>query len=281
MKTASASRWRGVSEEKVYVTVDAHCHVGTYWYEPVETLKFQLDRYGVERAVLVQMWNELDNSYQEQCVQEEPGRFASVVAVDVTSADAPRAIAEHIERGAVGVRLRPNTLSAGDDPWAIWRACADHGTTVSCVGSPANFASRAFADVVAAHPTVPIVIEHIAEVLPLSDEYDAEEAQHILDLAEHPNVHMKFHGFGEFAQRLRNPGDGFPFVRPVPDWMRRSIDAFGPERMMWGSDYPPVSKREGYGNALTLVRDDLADFSDAERELMFGGVAERLYWGSK
>ena len=46
---------------------------------------------------------------------------------------------------------------------------------------------------------------------------------------------------------------------------------------MWGSDYPPVSMREGYGNALKFTMERLADKSEDERALMFGGVAARLF----
>ncbi len=35
--------------------VDAHCHVSPVWYEPVETLLFQMERNGVDTAILIQM----------------------------------------------------------------------------------------------------------------------------------------------------------------------------------------------------------------------------------
>ena len=46
---------------------------------------------------------------------------------------------------------------------------------------------------------------------------------------------------------------------------------------MWGSDYPPVSMREGYGNALRFTQARLRDKSDEEQALIFGGVAARLF----
>jgi L-fuconolactonase len=47
--------------------------------------------------------------------------------------------------------------------------------------------------------------------------------------------------------------------------------------MMWGSDYPPVSAREGYGNALRLTMEQLGSRSAEDRALIFGGVALRLF----
>jgi L-fuconolactonase len=43
--------------------------------------------------------------------------------------------------------------------------------------------------------------------------------------------------------------------------------------MMWGSDYPPVSGREGYHLALNLTMEQLASKSDADRAAIFGGTA--------
>ena len=69
--------------------VDTHCHVSLVYYEPVEVLLFQMDRAGVDHAVLIQMREEYDNEYQFECVHRYPGRFASVVLVDHNRPDAP------------------------------------------------------------------------------------------------------------------------------------------------------------------------------------------------
>jgi L-fuconolactonase len=47
--------------------------------------------------------------------------------------------------------------------------------------------------------------------------------------------------------------------------------------MMWGSDYPPVSQREGYGRSLSFVRERLAGASAAEQGLIFGGTASAVF----
>ena len=69
----------------------------------------------------------------------------------------------------------------------------------------------------------------------------------------------------------------FPFVEPIAPLIELAYEAFGASRMMWGSDYPPVSMREGYGNALRFTQARLADKSDEEQALIFGGVAARLF----
>ena len=56
-----------------------------------------------------------------------------------------------------------------------------------------------------------------------------------------------------------------------------AYERFGPGRMMWGSDYPPVSAREGYRNALRLALDRFASASEEDRELIFGKVALSVF----
>ena len=75
------------------VVVDSHCHASQDWYEPIETLLFEMDRYGVDQAVLIQIIGQYDHSYQSECVRRSPGRLASVVLVDWQQPDAPQALA--------------------------------------------------------------------------------------------------------------------------------------------------------------------------------------------
>jgi predicted TIM-barrel fold metal-dependent hydrolase len=93
------------------VVVDTHCHASLDWYEPIETLLYEMDSNGVDRAVLIQINGQFDNTYQFECVQRYPGRFANVVMVDTERPDAPAELQRLAERGASGVRLRPTTRS--------------------------------------------------------------------------------------------------------------------------------------------------------------------------
>jgi L-fuconolactonase len=53
--------------------------------------------------------------------------------------------------------------------------------------------------------------------------------------------------------------------------------AFGAERMLWGSDFPPVSGREGYANALRWPREHFAALPAPDQAALFGGTAQRIY----
>ena len=56
-----------------------------------------------------------------------------------------------------------------------------------------------------------------------------------------------------------------------------AYEAFGADRIMWGSDFPPVAGREGYRNALRLPMMRFAGLPDAERAKMFGGNALKVF----
>jgi L-fuconolactonase len=256
--------------------VDSHCHVSLHWYEPVESLLFHMDRNGVERAVLIQMNGQADNAYQFDVVRRFPERFASVVWVRADHPGACDALRREADRGAAGVRLAASARSPGTDEFAIWRTAAELELPVSCGGSSAEFAREDFAALVAAFPELPIVVEHLGgHNHPAADAVD--DRQKVLDLARFPNLYIKVHGLGEFAARRLPVTDPFPFLRPIPPLLDMACEHFGPRRMMWGSDYPPVSAREGYRNALRLTRDHLASRSQEDLDLIFGGVALSVF----
>ena len=71
-----------------------------------------------------------------------------------------------------------------------------------------------------------------------------------------------------------------PFAQPEPPLLGRTLEAFGSERMMWGSDYPPVSGREGYGNALRLPMERLGALpavTETDLGRIFGGTALSVF----
>lgn len=250
--------------------VDSHCHVSPCWYEPVESLADQMDRNGVDKAVLIQMQGQYDNDYQFECERGYPGRFASVVLVDTSEPDAPRRLEGLAALGAKGVRLRP------DDPLTVWQAAADLGLVVSCLGSPPAFASPAFADVLDSFPRLPVIIEHLGGITAW-DELSTEAVRDaVLALSRFPNAYMKIHGLGEFCRRKVPVASPFPFDPAGLPLLHRACDAFA-GRVMWGSDFPPVSSREGYANALHFPMSELESRPQSERAEIFGGLAARMF----
>jgi len=59
--------------------------------------------------------------------------------------------------------------------------------------------------------------------------------------------------------------------------MQMVYDACGASRMMWGSDFPPMSGREGYHNALYWTMEYINYRSDDDKEWMIGKTATSLF----
>jgi L-fuconolactonase len=258
------------------VIVDTHCHVSPYWYEPVEALLFHMDQNGVEQAVLIQYRGQYNNSYQFECIRRFPGRFSSVVLVDTDSPNAMQELERLVEQGAQGVRFKPDTRSPGDDPLAIWRKAEELDLVVSCGGENLELAADEFVEVIQAVPELPIILEHLGSInVPDGEAGPYDIRQKVLSLARFPNLYLKIHGLGEFCRRTTPVAEPFPFERENLPILGMAYQAFGPKRMMWGSDYPPVSGREGYRNALRWMMDQFE--REEDRYQIFGGTALKLF----
>jgi L-fuconolactonase len=258
--------------------VDSHVHVSPIWYEPVESLLYQLDANEVAQAVLVQQGGQFDNHYLMECLRRFPDRFYAVVMVDTKRSDAPDQLRRWAEQGAHGVRLRATERSPGDDPLAIWRQAAALKLPISCSGGAAGFIDPAFAQLVEALPDATFVIEHMGGVFPPgSDVAPYPLHRQIVALARYPNVAIKFHGLGEICPKLQPFPQPFPYDRSYLALFDLAYEAFGAERMLWGSDFPPVSAIEGYTNALQWPQEHFAGVPQAARDALFGKTAKRLY----
>jgi L-fuconolactonase len=258
--------------------VDTHVHLSLTTDEPVEILLAQLQHNAVDKAVLVQRIANTDNSYLVDCARRFPGRFAVVCRVDSKSHTAVDELERWHREGAAGVRLKPGARCPGDDPLAIWKKAQELGMPVSVAGSVEDYASADFEHIVQELPELMFVFEHLcgmglfvlgtwsknsgAKRAPPSD----ADYRRALALARHPNTYIKVPGLGEIS-----PGT-FPYQN-VPPYLRMAYDAFGPERMMWGSDWPPVTQREGYRSALRGAMAYLDWCGREELDWIFGGTA--------
>ena len=97
-----------------------------------------------------------------------------------------------------------------------------------------------------------------------------------LELAKYPNTYVKVPGLGEFCARPMPFQQPYPFEE-VPPLIEMALDAFGANRLMWGSDFPPSAAREGYRNTLAFPRERLNSRSAEDREWMFGETAATLW----
>ncbi len=258
--------------------VDAHCHASDVWFEPIEPLLFQMDAHGVSVGVLTQVLGQYDNSYQQACVTRFPGRFASVVAVDPAAEDAAGKVAALAAAGARGLRLRPDARSPGEDPLAVWRAARDAGLTVSCGGPAANILSPEFSQLVESLPGLTIVLEHLGGWSRPDCDGGEQTRDGIRSLAKWPNLHLKVPALGQLAKRDPIlPASGRTLSLEPGAIVLDMLKRFGAERLMWGSDFPPVASREGYANALNWTRELFSGESPGTVDEVFGAAAKRAF----
>jgi len=247
--------------------IDTHCHVGLHKYEPLPVLLFHMHQSGVDKAVFIQYMGNTDNQYLLQCIAAHPGTFAAAMIVEADD-DGSR-IRHWAEQGMGGIRLPANFRGTGHDPLAHWRTAAALELVVSASCSPNTLLSTEFVEVAERFPDLQIVIEHLGGVGPAAQPPYAEFKQ-ALTLARYPNLTIKLPGFGEFCALPH------PFAH-IPPLVEMVIEAFSPQRIMWGSDWPPVSSREGYDNALRFPLDYLNQLSEDEKAWIFGGTAQVVW----
>ena len=61
--------------------------------------------------------------------------------------------------------------------------------------------------------------------------------------------------------------------------IRRVVDAFGPQRLMWASDCPyQVQGNHDYDSSIALIRDRIDFLSDDDKQQMLRSTAERVFF---
>lgn len=120
------------------------------------------------------------------------------------------------------------------------------------------------------HPQQIFVLDHIAKPR-IKDGRLSPWRENLRELARRPNVCCKLSGIVTEADwRAWTPGQVKPYVEAA-------LDAFGPKRMMFGSDWPVCLVASGYAQWLATVRDLTRELSATEQARLFGGTAIEAY----
>jgi L-fuconolactonase len=120
------------------------------------------------------------------------------------------------------------------------------------------------------HPSQVFVLDHIAKPRIATGELEPW-AKNIRELARRPNVACKLSGMVTEADVATwTPAQLLPFFDVV-------IDAFGPARLLFGTDWPVCLAGVGYGRWKQIVEQALSTLSEQERAAILGENAIRLY----
>ena len=272
--------------------VDAQIHIGP---GGIDTALAQMNALGMKAALIDEYWffrganNEphhvLAGGVQrpvaptaELAAQLHPDRFSYLLRVDAADpgfasvirhlADAPGGRALRIDPGMSAER-RALFASGGYDH--LLAAAAENGLSLFAF-APDNPA--AFARAARAFPQLKLIVDHcgvfsnsmrssFAKLPPLSEADQLALFDEVLALSDFPNVAIKWgHSSGMFDLPVW-PGEG---LWPI---LRKAIDAFGAERVMWASDFSVNQRGETWADLLYGVL-GCPDLTQGEREWVLG-----------
>jgi len=225
---------------------------------------------GVTRTVLVQSQPDARDTDWLLGLAEADELVAGVVGwADLGAPDAPTRIADLAARPKLKA-LRPmvQDLAADwyDDPALepAFAAMAEHGLRLDALVRVPHLASL---DRLAARfPQLQIVIDHAAKPRIDAEDGFAEWHAAIAPLAARANVFCKLSGL--LTECGRAPPEAIePYAGAI-------LELFGPERTIWGSDWPVLELAGDYGEWLSFAQ---ACVPATAREDVFGRTAARFY----
>ena len=121
------------------------------------------------------------------------------------------------------------------------------------------------------HPHVKVCVDHIAASLHKGQPPSAVEK--LLALERNPNVWVK-------VSELAGSGDSYPYRATYPN-LKRVYEAFGPDRLLWGTGYPgscrAAYRRPSLADELTLIQREIPFLSEEERAKILGLNAAKIW----
>ncbi len=272
---------------------DAHQHYwnparGDYAWMPMDTptlarvympkdLEPELVRHAIGQTILVQAAASLrETEYLLGIADATPG-VAGVVGWVNFENPAHRTELERLARHPRFKGVRPMIQDIADIDWMLrddvqwgFQAVSDLGLTFDALGFPRHLAN--FLTILTRYPDMRCVVDHCMK--PQIRHHSAENFAHwsegLSRIARQTGAYCKLSGLVTEADENWTTDDLHPYAHHV-------IGAFGPERVMWGSDWPVCRLRGEYhrwhGSAQALT----SHLSKAERARIFGGTAAEFY----
>jgi predicted TIM-barrel fold metal-dependent hydrolase len=229
---------------------------------------------GVSRITLIQMsFYEYDNSYMLDTIKRFPGVFSGVAVIDEN--DQPAAKMRSLKSQRVrGFRIAPGkrpvaTWLDGPGMAEMWKCGAAEGMAMCHL---INADSLPHVDrMCEKYPDTPVVIDHFARIGVDGMIRDSDLAA-LCKLARHQKTAVKVSAFYALGKKKAPYTDLGPMIR-------RLLDAFGPERLMWATDCPyQVQQGHTYEDSIALIRDRLDFLSDGDRQWLLKKTAQRVFF---
>ena len=272
--------------------IDAHQHYwtpsrGDYHWMPMDNpilarpygpadLAPELKRYGIGHTVLVQAAATVEETEYMLGLADATPHVAAVVGWIDFERPSDHGHLKRLANHPKFAGVRPMIQDIPDDDWMLrddvqwgFKAVCDLGLTFDALGFPRHLEN--FHRIFTRYPDMRVVVDHCMK----------------------PQIHdhgeASFRHWAEGMSRLADTGAYCKFSALVteanPDWTVADLTpyvdhvfrAFGPDRVMWGSDWPVVRLRCEYGDWRAAAETLTAGLTDAERARIYGGTASEFY----
>lgn len=161
--------------------------------------------------------------------------------------------------------------AAGAAADALFAACGDEGLVVDLLLRPDQWPAAAAA--VARHPGTRFVLDHLGNV-DFRTSTPARWQSDLAGFAAAPNIALKL---SAVAARADSPA---AVRRQLPGFVEAALDAFGSDRVMFGSDWPVSSMSMTYAEVVSAVDEAMGavpGVSEQDEQAVWGGTAQRWY----
>jgi predicted TIM-barrel fold metal-dependent hydrolase len=239
-----------------------------------EALLLQMDLAGVQRVVLVPpSWEGERNDLALAAAASYADRFGVMGRLSLTDPASRDLVPGWRDQpGMLGMRFtfhnrfNRHLLTDGSADW-LWDA-AEHAGIPLMVLLPGQL--DVLDRLAGEHPGLKFTIDHVGISLRPNDPSVWDELPNVCALAKHPNIAVKASGIPHWSQQP------YPFT-DVHGHLRRLFDAFGPERMFWGTDLTRMPCT--YYECIHLFTDHLPWLKGDDLESVMGrAVCEWLGW---
>lgn len=222
-------------------------------------------------AIQVSTFYRFDNRYICDSAKANPDWVAGVCTLDPDDPHSPGLLREYVrDYGVRGMRSIPARSGRLDHPGvrALWKTALDLGVVINVLIGPEKAGEAG--TLLAAFPSLPVVLDHCLN-LKGGPTLNATLAE-VLRLGRHKNLHAKL----TFVPS--GSAEGYP-CRDMHETCLQVIEAFGPQRCVWGSDFPCElwTPRVTYAQHLRIFTHDLP-LKDGARQAILGETARRLWF---
>jgi len=187
-----------------------------------------------------------------------------------TAAEEISSIAEHPKL----VGLRPMIQDIDDDAWMLkaeltlaFEAMIATGLVFDALTLPRHQSN--LSKLLARHPELRVVVDHASKPEIALNRFD-DWAEQMVRLARDTNAFVKFSGLVTEASQNWTADDLKPYVEHL-------VAQFGPDRLIWGSDWPVCTLASTYDRWCKTTEALLVGLSEKEQSAVWGVNALRLY----